>query len=42
MGEVLRNRLGKIVLNIGYYIGRPVTITEFIHYVVERDSHKKR
>lgn len=42
VGAVLRDRLDKIVLDIGHYIGRPVTISEFIHYVVERHGDEEK
>lgn len=42
MGAVLRDRLDKIVLDIGHYIGRPVTISEFIHYVIERHGDEAK
>ncbi|ATW29802.1 hypothetical protein BJP41_05030 [Candidatus Williamhamiltonella defendens] len=42
VGAVLRDLFDKIVLDIGHYIGRPVTITEFIHYVVERHGDEAK
>ncbi|WP_011279211.1 hypothetical protein [Sodalis glossinidius] len=30
------------MLDIGHYIGRPVTISEFIHYVVERHGDEAK
>lgn len=42
VGAVLRDRLDKIVLDIGHYIGRPVTISEFIHYAIERHGDEAK
>ncbi|HGJ5880932.1 MAG TPA: hypothetical protein ACHBZ9_18295 [Arsenophonus nasoniae] len=36
VGAELRDRLDKIVLDIGHYVGRPVTVSEFIRYLVEK------
>lgn len=44
IGEDLRRRLDKIVLDVGHHIGRSVTIAEFIHYLVDKsgDEAKER
>lgn len=34
VGAVLRDTLDKMVLDVGHYIGRPVSVTEFIQYVI--------
>ncbi|HGJ5854777.1 hypothetical protein [Arsenophonus nasoniae] len=36
IGAELRDRLDKIVLDIGHHVGRPVTAGEFIRYSVEK------
>ncbi|MBG6243493.1 MAG: hypothetical protein EKE20_17605 [Candidatus Symbiopectobacterium sp. Dall1.0] len=42
VGAILRDRLDKIVLDIGHYIGRPVTVAEFIHYIIERHGDEAK
>lgn len=37
VGAILRDQL-----DIGHYIGRPITISEFIHYVVERHGDEAK
>ncbi|HGJ5869571.1 MULTISPECIES: hypothetical protein [Arsenophonus] len=36
IGAEVRDKLDKIVLDIGHYVGRPVTGGEFIRYSVEK------
>lgn len=36
IGADVRDKLDKIVLDIGHYVGRPVTVSEFIRYSVEK------
>ncbi|HGJ5862859.1 MULTISPECIES: hypothetical protein [Arsenophonus] len=42
VGTELRDRLDKIVLDIGHYIGRPVTVNEFIRYLVEKSGDEAK
>ncbi|HGJ5856009.1 hypothetical protein [Arsenophonus nasoniae] len=42
VGAELRDRLDKIVLDIGHYVGRPVTVSEFIRYLVDKSGDTAR
>ncbi|HGJ5874546.1 MAG TPA: hypothetical protein ACHBY4_12530 [Arsenophonus apicola] len=42
IGADLRDRLDKIVLDIGHHVGRPVTVNEFIRYLIERSSEEAK
>ncbi|PAV06577.1 hypothetical protein CBG25_05600 [Arsenophonus sp. ENCA] len=42
IGAELKDKLDKIVLDIGHYIGRPITLSEFIRYMVEKYSDEAR
>ncbi|WP_238337578.1 DUF3408 domain-containing protein [Arsenophonus endosymbiont of Aphis craccivora] len=42
IGAELRDRLDKIVLDIGHHVGRPVTVSEFIRYSVEKYGDEVR
>ncbi|ASV34532.1 hypothetical protein BJP41_10845 (plasmid) [Candidatus Williamhamiltonella defendens] len=39
VGAVLRDRLDKMVLDIGHYVGRPVTVSEFVRYLIEKSGN---
>jgi len=42
VGHELRDYLDKIVLDIGHHIGRPVTVNEFIRYMIEKSADETR
>lgn len=42
IGAELRDRLDKIVLDIGHHVGRPVTVSEFIRYSIEKYGDEVR
>lgn len=42
IGAELRDRLDKIVLDVGHYVGRPVTVSEFIRYLIEKSGDEAR
>jgi len=42
VGTVVRDRLDKIVLDIGNHVGRPVTVNEFLRYLIERSADEAR
>ncbi|WP_174889511.1 hypothetical protein [Candidatus Williamhamiltonella defendens] len=39
IGAELRDRLDKMVLDVGHYAGRPVTVSEFIRYLIEKSGN---
>ncbi|HGJ5916296.1 hypothetical protein [Arsenophonus nasoniae] len=42
VGAVLRDQLDKIVVDIGHYVGRPILVTEFVQYVIERHAEEAK
>lgn len=42
VGAILRDRLDKLVLDICHYIGRQVTVADFIHYIIERHGDEEK
>lgn len=42
VGAALRDQLDKIVLEVGHYIGRPISVTEFVQYVIERHGKEAK
>lgn len=38
VGTAVRDRLDKIVLDIGNHVGRPVTVNEFLRYLIPEVS----
>ncbi|HGJ5868463.1 MULTISPECIES: hypothetical protein [Arsenophonus] len=41
-GAALRDQLDKMVLDIGHYVGRPISVTEFVQYVIERHAEEAK
>ncbi|AWK15640.1 hypothetical protein SK355_13675 [Candidatus Fukatsuia symbiotica] len=42
IGAELRDQLDKIVLDVGHYVGRPVTVSEFIRYLIKKSGDEAR
>jgi hypothetical protein len=42
VGAALRDQLDKMVLDIGHYVGRPISVTEFVQYVIERHGEEAK
>lgn len=42
VGAVLRDTLDKMVLDVGHYLGRPISVTEFLRYVIERHGEEAK
>ncbi|HGJ5900009.1 hypothetical protein, partial [Arsenophonus apicola] len=38
----LRDQLDKMVLDIGHYVGRPISVTKFVQYVIERHGEEAK
>lgn len=42
IGTELRDKLDKIVLDIGHHVGRPVTVPEFIRYLIDKSGDEAK